>query len=185
MALQHPEQASLIVKKTCDLVGLEWLYNSLDILSDNFPEPIVRSVLDVSGVYSQMNFESRYRFDSQFDHKQLQSFVKSAVEIGANGDIEQAIQVLESVYQKKYENLIMQAAYEVPYDAVNLLHQLIRDVEAFGHTRAGVLKQIKQQYKLLTQAQHFIYKQVFKFALNSQKFRQVVLDVFPYNIAIH
>jgi len=185
LAIHYPEQSGNIVKKTSELVGLEWLYNSLDILSDNFTESTVRSILDISGVYNDMNFESRHRFDMNFEHRQLQSFIKSAVEIGANGDAKQATLVLESLYTKKYENLIVNAAFDIDYDSNSLIHQLVSDLEYLQHTRRILLSEIKSKYSGLTKPQKFIYKQVFKLALNSKKFREVVLDVFPFNIAIH
>jgi len=185
LALEHSGLAQIIVEKTCELVALEWLHNSLDLIADNFPEDIVRSILDVSGVYSTMNFESRQRFDYNFQHPQLHSFIQSAIEMGSNGSMEQAENVLEFVYDRKYQNLILKSAQDISLDSNQLVHKLVTDLATREYTTNKLLAKIKSEKESLTQEQLFIFKQVINLSLTSPKFRKVVLELFPNNIAIH
>ena len=132
-----------------------------------------------------MNFESRQRFDYNFQHPQLHSFIQSGVEIGSNGNQELAKSVLEDIYYRKYQNLIIKSAQDMSLDSNQLVHRLVSDLAVREYTTNKLLKKIKSKQKDLPQEQVFLFKQVINLSLHSTKFREVVLELFPNNIAIH
>ena len=185
LAISNPELANYIIEKTYDFVASHWLTFGIDWLAESYTETVVRSIVSVSGVYSQMDFASKLNFESNFEDARLFSFIKNAVELGTKGDVNRASSIVDEVYAQKYQELILEFAQALPYELNQLLHELIQFKDQDLAMPEQQLQQIVNYYKALPKHLQQLHQEVIRLINTSQIFRAVVLDCFPYNIAIH
>jgi len=125
LLLSNPDLAEVIITQTTQALAYKWLKISIEELFANFSEKFIRDVIDVSGIYSQSNFDQRYSISKRFENTAVQGFVNNAVEIGAQGSCDLPHQIADDFLYQKYNAIIDGLIMIMPYNVLKKLEVMI------------------------------------------------------------